>query len=73
MSMPFPVSIPSGTTISEWYALHSGGNTVRIPIVPPIVGPCNILMCGDQVGIYDCDGDLATTYVLTGDTLRRQQ
>ena len=42
MSMPFPVSIPSGTTISEWYALHSGGNTVRIPIVTPIVGPCSI-------------------------------
>ena len=66
--MAFPVSIKSGTTIT--YALHSGGDTVRIPIVPPIVGPCNILMRGDQVEVYDCgSGELATTYVLTGDAL----
>ena len=70
MSMPFPVAIQSGTTISEWYALHSGGNTMRIPIDPPIVGPCNILMLGDQIGVYDCDGDLITTYVLNGDALK---
>ena len=65
--MPFPVSIKSGTTIT--YALHSDGSTVRIPIVPPIVGPCNILVRGDQVGVYDCDGELTTTYVFTGDVL----
>ena len=63
--MPFPVFIRSGTAITAWVV-----GPVSTPVVPPILGPCNVLTRGDQVGVYDCDsGKLLTTYVFTGEVL----
>jgi hypothetical protein len=66
----FPIFIRSGTTVTEW-----SGGIVTLPVVPPIVGPCNILMgvspSGiNRLGVYDCDsGELTTQYRLNDGVL----
>ena len=59
------VAVRSETTLTKWYTLGSDWKTVGLPIVPPIVGPCNLLVEGNSLVVYDWDSEkLITQYRL---------
>jgi len=60
--MSFHIFIRNGATVNACFV-----GRVNTPVVPPILGPCNVLEWDNQIGVYDCDGKLVTTYTVSLD------